>query len=87
MRRIADGNPGKVQAPAMEDFGGRATRYLGRLPGAIITAVLLVAGALLVAALQDGGWHHYAGEIMVSAEIFNTIIISIKAMRRNRGRR
>jgi len=88
MRRFADGNLGKLQAPAMEDLGGRATRYLGRLPGAIITAALLIAGALLVAAPRDEGlWHHYAGEIMVSAGILSTIIISIKAMRRNRGRR
>jgi ubiquinone biosynthesis protein len=88
MRRFADGNLGKVQAPAMEDLGGRATRYLGRLPGAIITAALLVAGALLVVAPRDGSlWHHYAGEMMVSAGLFSTIFISIKAIRRNRGRR
>jgi len=87
LRRFADGNIGRLQAPAMEDLGGRATRYLGRLPGAIITAALLVAGALLVAALPDRGWHHYAGEIMVIAGIFSTILISVKAMRRNRGRR
>ncbi len=88
LRRIAEGNLGRLQAPAMEDLGGRATRYLGRLPGAIITAALLVAGALLVAAPRDAGqWHHYAGEMMVFVGIFSTIIITFKALRRNRGRR
>ena len=86
LRRIAEGNLGRLQAPAMEDLGGRATRYLGRLPGAIISAALMVAGALLVSAQRDIGWHHYAGEAMVSAGIFSTIIISIMALRRNRGR-
>jgi ubiquinone biosynthesis protein len=87
LRHLAEGNLGQVQAPAMEDLGGRATRYLGRLPGAIVSAALMVAGALLVAAPRDAGWHHNAGETMVTAGIFSTIIISINAMRRNRGRR
>jgi len=87
MRRIAEGNLGRLQAPAMEDLGGRATRYLGRLPGAIITAALMVAGALLVVAAQDGGWHHAAGQIMVASGLFSAIIISAKALRKNSGRR
>ncbi|OGU16851.1 MAG: hypothetical protein A2076_00370 [Geobacteraceae bacterium GWC2_53_11] len=88
MRRIAEGNLGRLQAPAMEDLGGRATRYLGRLPGAIISSALLVAGAMLVAAPRDVSlWHHYAGEAMVVAGIASAIFIAIKAMRRNRGRR
>lgn len=88
LRRLAEGNIGRLQAPAIEDLGGRATRYLGRLPGAIISSALMVAGSLLVIAPRDiGDWHHYSGEAMVSAGILSTIIISIKALRRNRGRR
>jgi len=87
LRRFAEGNLGRLQAPALEDLGGRATRYLGRLSGAITSASLMVAGALLVAAQQDRGWHHYVGETMVTAGIFSTILISLRAMRRNRGRR
>jgi ubiquinone biosynthesis protein len=87
MRRFADGNLGRLQAPALEDLGGRATRYLGRLPGAIITAALMVAGALMIDAPRDAGWHHNAGETMVFAGIFSAIIITVKALRRNRGRR
>jgi ubiquinone biosynthesis protein len=87
LRRIAEGNLGRLQAPAMEDLGARATRYLGRLPGAIITAALMVAGALMVAAPVDVGWHHNAGQAMVIVGIFSTIIISIKELRGIRGRR
>jgi hypothetical protein len=47
----------------------------------------MVAGALLVVAPRDAGWHHDAGQIMVTAGIISTIFITLKAMRRNRGRR
>jgi hypothetical protein len=36
---------------------------------------------------QDAGWHHNAGEFMVYAGILNAVIIQLKAMRRNPGRR
>jgi ubiquinone biosynthesis protein len=88
MRHLAEGNLGRLQAPALENLGGRATRYLGRLPGAIISAALMVAGAMMIEAPRDaGGWHHYAGEAMVISGIISSVIISIKAMRRNRCRR
>ena len=87
LRRIAEGNLGRLQAPAMEALGGTATRYIARLPAAIISAALMVAGALMVAAPKDEGWHHDAGQTMVAAGILSTIIISVRAMRRNRGRR
>jgi ubiquinone biosynthesis protein len=86
LRNFAEGNLGRFHAPAMEALGGRATRYLGRLPGAIISAALMVTGGLLVLAPKDGGWHHYAGEAMVIAGILCTIVISFKAMRYDRGR-
>jgi len=87
LRRIAEGNLGRLHAPAMEALGGRATRYLGRLPGAIISAALMVAGALLVVAPRDAGWHHNAGEAMIVAGVFSTIMTFIKGLRPDRGRR
>jgi ubiquinone biosynthesis protein len=86
LRHFAEGNLGRFHAPSMEALGGRATRYLGRLQGAIISAALMVTGGLLVLAPKDGGWHHYAGEAMIIAGIFSTIIISFKALRYDRGR-
>jgi ubiquinone biosynthesis protein len=62
LSRLSDGNLGRVHAPAIEALGGRATRYLGRLQGTILTAALLSAGSLLVNAPQDAGWHHTAGK-------------------------
>lgn len=87
LRRIADGNLGRLQAPALESLGGRATRYLARLPGAIISAALMVAGALLAAAPRDGGWHHIVGEWMVAMGVGAALWLAGRAMRGNRGRR
>jgi ubiquinone biosynthesis protein len=87
LSNLAGGNLGRVHAPAIEALGGRATRYLGRLQGTILTAALLIAGALMVNSPQDGGWHHSAGEFMVYAGVFNAVLIQLKAMRRNPGRR
>jgi ubiquinone biosynthesis protein len=87
LSRLSDGNLGRVHAPAIEALGGRATRYLGRLQGTILTAALLISGALMVNSPQDAGWHHKAGEFMVYAGVLNAVLIQFKAMRRNPGRR
>ncbi|WP_183353019.1 ABC1 kinase family protein [Geomonas silvestris] len=87
LRRLAEGNLGRVHAPVMENLGGRATRYLGRLPVVLNTSAILVTGGLMITAPRDVGmWHHYTGEVMVTAGIISTIIISLKALSRNRGR-
>jgi hypothetical protein len=41
----------------------------------------------MIDAPRDVEWHHFVGEAMVTSGIFSAIIISVKAMRRNRGRR
>jgi ubiquinone biosynthesis protein len=87
LRRFAEGKLGQLQAPSLEALGGRVSRNLERLTGAIISAALMVAGALMISASPDAGWHHNAGEAMVTTGIFSTIIISINALRRDRGRR
>jgi len=87
LRRIAEGNIGRVQAPSLEALGGVATRNLKRLQDAIISAALMVAGSLLVIAPRDGGWHHNVGQVMVSAGIIGTIFIFLKGLRSHPGRR
>ncbi|KAB0663854.1 AarF/ABC1/UbiB kinase family protein [Oryzomonas japonica] len=87
LRRIAEGNLGRFQAPAIEALGGRVSRNLELLTSAIISAALMVAGALMVSTPPDAGLHHNAGEVMVTAGIFSTIFIAVKAIRRDRGRR
>jgi len=86
LRRFAEGNLGRLQAPAVEALGGRVSRNLERLTGAIAAAALVIGGAMLVLA-PLGGWHHILGETMVIAGIFGTLIICISALRRDRGRR
>jgi ubiquinone biosynthesis protein len=85
LRRFAEGNLGRLQVPAVEALGGRISRNLERLAGAITSAALVIGGAMLVLAPLSG-WHHVFGEIMVVAGIFGTILVSIGILRRDRGR-
>ena len=85
LRRIAEGNLGRVQAPSVEALGGRISRILERLIGALVNAALVIGGAMLVLA-PLGGWHNILGELMVVAGIFGTIFIFIGALRHDRGR-
>ncbi|BEH09427.1 MULTISPECIES: ABC1 kinase family protein [Geobacter] len=87
LRRVAEGNLGRLQAPAVEALGGRISRNLERLTGAIISAALMVAGGLMVTAPNDAGWHHDGGQVMIIAGIIWAIIIAVKTWRRDRGRR
>jgi len=86
LRRIADGNLGRMQAPAVEALGGRVSRNLERLTGAIASSALVIGGAMLVIA-PLGGWHHMLGEAMVISGITGTFIVIVDALRRDRGRR
>lgn len=85
LRRIADGNLGRVQAPALEDLANRISRNLQLLAGAIAAAALVVGGSLLLFA-QMGGWHHILGEAMVISGFVVMLIIRIGGWLRNRGR-
>jgi ubiquinone biosynthesis protein len=86
LRHLAEGNLGRLQAPALEALGGRFSRSLDRLTGAIVAAALVVGGSMLLIA-ELGGWLHILGEIMVVSGIVNTLFISIGALRHDRGRR
>jgi len=85
LRRLAEGNLGRLQAPAVEALGGRVSRNLERLTGAIAAAALMIGGAMLVIA-PLGGWHHTLGETMVVSGIFGTILVCIGVFRRDSGR-
>ena len=85
LRRIAEGDLGRVQSPALEALGERISRNLGRLAGAIGLAALVVGGSLLLFA-QMGGWHHRLGEFMVISGIFGMLVLRIGAWLRDRRR-
>lgn len=85
LRRIAEGNIGRLQAPAIEALGGRISRILERLTVAMAAAALVIGGSMLVNAPLPG-WHHILGETMVYTGIFGTFIVWIGALRRDQGR-
>ncbi len=85
LRRIAEGNLGRLQAPAVEALGGRISRNLERLTIAMASAALVIGGSMLTIA-SLGGYHHIIGEIMVVAGIIGTLIVWIGALRRDQGR-
>ncbi|HSN13608.1 MAG TPA: AarF/ABC1/UbiB kinase family protein, partial [Anaeromyxobacteraceae bacterium] len=86
LRRFADGDLGRLQAPGIEGLGGRVSRNLERLTGAIASAALVIGGAMLVLA-PLGGWHLILGDVMVFVGMGGTLLMSLGAMRRDRGRR
>jgi ubiquinone biosynthesis protein len=86
LRRIAEGDLGRLQAPAVEALGGRVSRNLERLTGAIASAGLIIGGSTMITA-PEAEWHHFLGELLVFAGVLGTIVITIGALRRDRGRR
>ncbi|MFZ2948188.1 MAG: AarF/UbiB family protein [Desulfuromonadaceae bacterium] len=86
LRRISEGNLGRLQAPAVEALGGRISRNLERLTGAIASAGLVIGGAMLTSAPLDAGWHHIVGQVMVTAGVIGTILVFIGVLRQDRGR-
>jgi len=86
LRRIADGELGRVQAPALEALAGRVSRNLQWLAGAIAAAALVVGGSLLLLTPM-GGWHHVLGETMIISGIVGMFITSIGRLLLDRGRR
>jgi len=86
LRRFAEGDLGRLQTPNLEALGGRMSRNLERLTGAIAAAALVVGGAMLVLAPLEG-WHHVLGDSMVVIGIAGIVVICVGALRRDRGRR
>ena len=84
LRRIAEGNLGRL--PGLEALGGRFSRNLERLTGAIAFAALVIGGSMLLITPM-GGWHHILGEIMIISGIVGMLIIRIGALRRDPGQR
>ena len=86
LRRISEGDLGRVQAPALEALTNRVTRNLKQLALAIAFAALVVSGTMLLFSPM-GGWHHLLGVTMIIGGIFGILIIRIVAWIRDRGRR
>ena len=85
LRHIAEGNLGRVQAPALEALGGRLSRNLERLSRAIAFAALVVGGSMLLMTSM-GGWHDTLGATMIISGIAAMLVTGIDALRRGYGR-
>ena len=86
LRRVAEGNLGRVQAPGVEALGDRVSRDLKRLTGALTLAALVVGGSMLEMA-SLGGWRGLLGVTMLLTGVLGTLVISLGALRRRLGRR
>jgi ubiquinone biosynthesis protein len=86
LRRIAEGDLGRVEAPALETLIARVSHDLGRLSGAIAFGALVIGGALLLVA-RLGGWHHALGEVMAVVGFAGMILIPVGGWLRARARR
>jgi ubiquinone biosynthesis protein len=86
LRRVAGGNIGRMQVPAVEALGGSISRNLKRLTDAIAAAALLIGGSMLVNSQHDTSWLHYLGEAMIGAGIVATLLVGIAALRSDQGR-
>ena len=75
--RIGEGDLGRVHAPGLEAAGQRASRSIERLTGAIVSAALVVAGALLVGL---PGWHHSLGNVLLAIGILGAIATAVGAL-------
>jgi ubiquinone biosynthesis protein len=84
LRRIAEGNLGRL--PSLEALGGRLSRNLGRLTGAIAFAALVIGGSMLLMTPM-GAWHDAVGEIMLISGIVGMLITGIGALRRGHSQR
>lgn len=86
LRRLAEGNLGRVQAAALEALADRVSRNLRQLAGAIAFAALVVSGSMLLFSTM-GGWHHLLGVTMISLGVFGMVVLRIGMWLRERGRR
>jgi len=86
LRRLAEGNLGRVQAPAMEALGGRVSRDLKRLGDAIAAAALLIGGSMLVNAPGAAVWLHLFGKGMVVGGVYSMVLFAFGNLRQERGR-
>ena len=85
LRRIAEGNLGRVQAPAFEVLASGLSRNIKQLGAAIALAALVVSGTMLLFSPM-GGWHHLLGVSMIIIGIIGILIGRISAWFRDRGK-
>jgi len=86
LRRMAEGDLGRMQSPGIEALGGRVSRNLERLTLGIASAGLVIGGSMLAMSPLKG-WQHLLGVAMVIPGMLITLIVCLGALGRDRGRR
>ena len=81
LRRIAQGELGRVRVPDLEAAAAGASRDIERLTGGLTSAALLIAGALLG---TTSGWHRVIGDILLAVGIVGTVAVALGALLRRR---
>ena len=84
LRRLADGDLGRVNAPGLEAVAQRLSRDVQRLTGALAAAALVVGGSML-ASLP--GWHRWLGDAMMAIGIVGTALVALGALLKRADRR
>ena len=84
LRRLGDGELGRIHAPGLEAVALRSSRDVERLTGAVVSSALLVAGALLVTV---SGWHRTAGDLLLVGGLGGATITAFGALTASRRRR
>ena len=82
LRRMADGEVGRVHTPELERLGVRLARGLERLAGAVASAGLLVAGSMV---LDAEGWRRFLGQALLASGILGSVAVAVGAWRTSRG--
>ena len=78
LRRLGDGELGRLHAPSLEALGRRLTRDAERLTGAVAAGAVVVAGALLA---TRAGWHGVAGDALLGLGLAATVVVALGALR------
>jgi ubiquinone biosynthesis protein len=77
LRRLADGELGRLRAPAIEELGMRTNRDIRRLTQGVTSAALVVGGALLT---TTPGIHRAAGDVLLILGLLGTLGVSAGAL-------
>ena len=81
LRRMADGEVGRVHTPGLERLGVRLSRGLERLAVAVASGALLVAGSMVM----DGiGWRRVLGQALLALGILGSVTVALGAWRARR---
>ena len=76
LRRVGDGDLGRVYAPGVERLAERLSRDVERLTGAVASAALLVAGSMVVG--MDG-WRRVLGTVLLVVGMLGSLVVGLEA--------